>query len=814
MEPLVRVAFVCPRMTNAFSRTIWYSLQESAKALGVHLTAVLGGPIDHPRLPIPARRVYDLLDPTNFDGVLLHTASLSYHSDRASLNAFLGELGNLPVVSLGVALEGLPSVAIDQAKAIDDLVVHLHEHHGYRRFAFVTGPLEQIEARLRRDACLAALKRLGVPDERVEVFTGDYSRDSGAAAVRALTHQDRWPIALVCSNDEAALGAIDEAKALGVAVPTQLAVTGFDDVDLAALHEPSLTSVSQPFIRHAGQALTRLVALIRGRPVDNAAGKSSVEPARLIFRESCGCRPPTLEAPQDKSGVLRMVVDTQDNATDGFREFIRDWATDYLTAFEYLVDTGNASVLKSQWARYYARVAVEQERGVSFRRLFFGLEVLYGKRPGFAKALQENLLLAGAAESRKGTRDNLATRNFFFVLHNLETTIGQINDRDGLMALPVQQLSSLGIVGLALVRFGAPPTLVYLHTKWTPDRTVESWGPIGYPALLPEGLETTPSPAHRLVVALTGENSYLGYAVFWTEGHETFVCDFLANQFSGALQRLELLERIREQSQSLKESLEETQRMQKQLVETEKVASLGRLVAGVAHEINTPLGTGITGTSFLVERLAEVRAQFGASTLARSGLEQFFQQGQEALDGVLRNLMKAGELIQAFKGLGLDHGQGEWRPVHLHALFGDLGSVYQAELAQRGIVLRCELPEEGVMVYSQPSALVQVAGELLENAMVHAFPSTFTGSPLVIFQVERIDDVLRLAVTDNGRGLTPDERRHIFDPLYTTRRPEGHAGLGLHLAFQLITRTLEGQMTVASEPGAGSCFLCLIPLKR
>ncbi|HTH14794.1 MAG TPA: ATP-binding protein, partial [Spirochaetia bacterium] len=219
------------------------------------------------------------------------------------------------------------------------------------------------------------------------------------------------------------------------------------------------------------------------------------------------------------------------------------------------------------------------------------------------------------------------------------------------------------------------------------------------------------------------------------------------------------------------------------------------------------------GTSFLLDRLTDIQSQFAAGTLGRGGLEQFLAQGKEALDGVLRNLMKAGELIQAFKGLGLDHGQGEWKPVELGVLFGDLKVLYTGELAKRGIALHAELPSEPVLVYTQPSALVQVAGELLENAMEHAFPLGFSGNPQVLLQVEVSDRTLRLAVTDNGRGLESEERRHIFDPLYTTRRPEGHAGLGLHLAFQLVTRTLEGRMTVASEPGAGSCFLCSIPLK-
>lgn len=796
-------------MTNSFSRTLWYSLQEGAGSLGVRLTAVLGGPIDHPRLPIPARKVYDLLDPRNFDGVLLHTAALTYYSDDRAITRFLAELEGLPVVSFGVALEGITSVGVDQAAAVKHLVRHLHEQHGLRRFAFVSGPLEHIEARVRKAAFLAATVELGLDKGLIDVFPGDYDRASGAAAVRSLAARGEFPLGLVCSNDEEAIGAIDQARRLGISLPSQLAIVGFDDIELALLQEPSLTTVSQPLIRQAGRALTLLVDQVRG----NGPIVHEIEPAPILYRESCGCQPSRFLPPTDKPAFIWSLMATQTNTTETYLAFIKHWVSDYLTGFEYLLESGNPAVVRNLWGQYYLKIAGDRERGISFRKLLIGLEAIYGQHPAYPKAIQESLMLAGAAESRKGSRVDQETRTFFFRLHQVETLIGQINDRDDLAALSFLALSELGLSGVALVRFGAPPQVLYFHTRWTEGSASRTGDAVDYPALLPTDLDSLDLPCHRVVVSLTAESSFLGYALFWTDSPESFVCDFLANQFSGALQRVELLERVRAQRLSLEASLEETQRMQKQLVETEKVASLGRLVAGVAHEINTPLGTGITGTSFLLDRLGEVKAQFEAGALARSGLAQFFGQGQEALDGVLRNLMKAGELIQAFKGLGLDHGQGEWRPIELKTLFGDLASVYTVELRERGIELRAEVPLDDTMVYSQPSALVQVVGELLENAMDHAFPAGFGGDPQVLLQVSIQQGLLRLAVTDNGRGLNAEERRHIFDPLYTTRRPEGHAGLGLHLAFQLITRTLNGQMTVASDLGAGSCFLCLVPLK-
>lgn len=797
-------------MTTNFARTVWSTLQDGAASRGIRLTAVVGGYLDEQNgSRSPARRVYHHLDKQNFDGVLVFTGALGTFSDQADAEAFVRGLRPLPVVSIGVPVEGVPSLCLDQSGPVEELVRHLHSVHGFRRFAFLEGPPGQPEARARRAAFSAALGRLGVPEEDKVYFSGDFTKASGAAALKSLIDQAGGPTALVCVNDLSALGALEAAREAGVTVPGTIAITGFDDLALAVFQGPSLTSVPQPLIRQSLMALDLLVAAMDGDDSTPAV----VLPALVRYRESCGCTPRmTPFAPADKAAFLRDILGDQAQFTPGFLAFAREWVSDFLTSFEYFLDTDNRSVLKSLWGRYYRNPELLQGQGVSFRRLFLGLESLFGSHPRFEQVQRENLLLAGGAEARKGVLTEQTTRQFFYSLNAVETALGRVQSREDLRALSETAWAELGVEGVALVRFGAPPQLVYQSTRWTERTLGVQPVSVDYPALLPPVLVTDDQHAHRVVEALTTDETYLGYAVFWTNRVDVVACDLLARQFSGALQRIELLERIDLQSSALQASLDEARRMQQQLVETEKVASLGRLVAGVAHEINTPLGTGITGASYLLDRLGDVRRQFEAGTLARSVLEQFFAQGDEALTGVLRNLMKAGELVQAFKSLGLDHTQGEWKPIELRTLFGDLGTLYQAECLKKGIELRCEFPAAGLHVFSQPSALVQVVGELLENAMEHAFPTGFP-EPQVLLQVGVDDTNLRLAVTDNGRGLSADERRHLFDPLFTTLRAQGHAGLGLHLVFQLVNRTLGGSISVASEPGAGSCFLCVIPLK-
>ena len=805
MTKLHRVAFVTPGITTSFERSLWYSLLDASSAQGVKLTAVLAGPLGSFREP--GQRVHGLVHAQNFDGVILNTGALDGVMGAAALAKLVVQLGSLPVVSLGVPLDGLSCVAVDQKAAFVSLTRHLYDDHGFRRFAFVAGRPGQSEAEARRAGFWEVLKERGVEPEAVREFPGQFLRQDGTEAVRALAKGLAHPTALVCSSDDQALGALDECAALGIDVPGKVAVVGFDDFALAALHQPSLTTAQQPLVSEAGRALEILVQLLHGGPMVREILVPSVK-----YRESCGRHPRTEPKPLvHRADFVMNLLAAQENATSGFRAFLAEWISDYLTAFEYLLDTGNSSVLESQWLRYEAQPKAEQEQGPSLETLQVGLEALYSHHPRFFEASQENLLLAGVATRRQVARAAGLARSFYTQLHMVESGIGRVNDRTGLAEIPFSVFERLGIQGLALVRDAQPSVVIYFRHSWLPGSGGFEGAEVEFPILLP-GTPTFDPPSHRVVAALATEHVYLGYAVFWVGNQGSVVCDSLASWFASALLRIELFEQVKNQSELVRATLEETRRMQEQLVETEKVASLGRMVAGVAHEVNTPLGTGITGTSFLLERIKEVANLLAHGALSKSQLEQFFAQGQEALEGNLRNLLRAGDLIQAFKGLGIDHGKGEWKPVEIRGLFTDLESLYAEEFAKRQVRLKFELPAEKKFVYSQPASLIQVVGELLENTLEHAFRPGPKNPPQVVLQVEVQDSLLQIAVTDNGRGLSSEERRHLFDPLFTTARAQGHAGLGLHLAFRMVTSTLGGQMTVASEPGAGCCFLCQIPI--
>jgi DNA-binding LacI/PurR family transcriptional regulator len=453
-----RVAFVTPGITTSFERDLWYSLLDAASNRDVRLTAVVAGPLGP--FHEPGQRIHELVDPRNFDGVILSTGALDGMMGSSSLAKLVVRLGPLAMVSLGVPINGLSYVAVDQKSAFVTLTRHLYDNHGFRRFAFVAGRSGHYEAEARKAGFWEVLRERGVDPNQVREFPGQFLRQDGADAVRSLATSLTQPTALVCSSDEQALGALDECAVLGIDVPGKVAVVGFDDFAMSALHDPSLTTAQQPIISAAGRALEILVLRLQGGPVV----REIVEP-QVRYRESCGCHPRN-EAPPvtDQTSFLMDVVAAQDNATAGFRTFLAEWISDYLTAFEYLLETGNSAVLESQWSRYEAQPKADQEQGPSLQTLHTALETLYSHHPQYADASRKNLLLAGVASRRQVARAEGSARALFSRLHMVESGIGKVNDRAGLAEIPLSAFASLGILGRALVRAGQPQALIYFRS--------------------------------------------------------------------------------------------------------------------------------------------------------------------------------------------------------------------------------------------------------------------------------------------------------------------------------------------------------------
>jgi signal transduction histidine kinase len=256
---------------------------------------------------------------------------------------------------------------------------------------------------------------------------------------------------------------------------------------------------------------------------------------------------------------------------------------------------------------------------------------------------------------------------------------------------------------------------------------------------------------------------------------------------------------------ALEASLARLRATQAELVEAEKHAALGRLVRGVAHEINTPLGVCITGASHLDGLRRELEASLAGNRLRRSELEGYLQAGREVGALLLGNLRRLGDLVERFRQLAtaledeppVELALGDW----LRTLHGD----WQPRFAARGHHLELDIEAAAARQVLRPAVLREVLGELLDNALQHA---AVPGRPLrVQLRLHRQDDGLHLEVADDGVGLPSGSEAQVFDPFFTTARSRGQVGLGLHRAQILVSRVLGGHLAAARSGPGGSRFV-------
>ncbi|MCW2244344.1 trifunctional serine/threonine-protein kinase/ATP-binding protein/sensor histidine kinase [Azospirillum canadense] len=273
---------------------------------------------------------------------------------------------------------------------------------------------------------------------------------------------------------------------------------------------------------------------------------------------------------------------------------------------------------------------------------------------------------------------------------------------------------------------------------------------------------------------------------------------------------------LSEQSEVLRRTLDEVsaaharlQETQQQLVQAEKMAALGQLVAGVAHEINTPLGVALTAASFLADETHRIAKGIEAGKLRRAEFDAYATTAVDSTTLLLSNLSRAADLVQGFKQVAADQTSDERRVFTLDDWIGDLVLSLRPMWQKPGHRLTVDCPEH-IQLDNYPGALAQILTNLISNTLVHGFEAGHVGQ-LGISVTEPDPDSVEIVYTDDGRGIAPDNLPSIFDPFYTTRRAHGSTGLGLHIVYNLVAQRLGGTIKVTSEIGAGVRFTLRFP---
>ena len=326
------------------------------------------------------------------------------------------------------------------------------------------------------------------------------------------------------------------------------------------------------------------------------------------------------------------------------------------------------------------------------------------------------------------------------------------------------------------------------------------------------------TPGKRSVLLCThGQRNHFGH-------QQSRIFEGLAPLAGQAFERLQarereraLLEQTRTQNEALKAEVAERNRAEKQLedaqfqlIHSEKMSSLGRLVAGMAHEINTPLGVAFTANSVVSESINELQGLHRNRALTKGDLKRLLRAAEDAVALTTQNLERAAEFIKSFKEVSVDRHSQKWRRVEIEGYLNQVITTLQPLIAQSALTI--SVRSEGPIKFTTlPGAIAQIVTNLVQNALVHAFPKGKIGS--IIFTCARRKDTVELRYEDNGAGMQPTTVQSAFEPFFTTQSGAGGSGLGLFIVHELVTGPLSGTIGLHSEPGQGTQIIMSWPIQ-
>ena len=348
-------------------------------------------------------------------------------------------------------------------------------------------------------------------------------------------------------------------------------------------------------------------------------------------------------------------------------------------------------------------------------------------------------------------------------------------------------------------------------------------------------LPDSPQSSHTLIIALAFQQTPLGIAVFCLPevqsqhnpqlGILKRFCAYLAlslyqeadqnyqqsllDQLSSSHDALESKQQqLEEQNQQLGHTLDQLTETQADLIEAEKMASLGNLVAGISHEINTPIGVCLTAASSLQEKTNQLSQAFISKNLSQKRLHTFLQESEEHLNIVLKNIQRAAHLVKSFKQVSVDQSTEALRQFnlheYLHAVEQSLGSVLHSPNYQ--LTINC--PSE-LEMYSYPGSLAQIITHLITNSVTHGFNQRTHGQ--ILIEIHKEGSKLLLCYQDDGHGLSAEQLKTHFDPFNTTRRHHNNCGLGTFIIYNEVKHRLQGGITCHSIPGHGVSYTLVLP---
>ncbi len=266
---------------------------------------------------------------------------------------------------------------------------------------------------------------------------------------------------------------------------------------------------------------------------------------------------------------------------------------------------------------------------------------------------------------------------------------------------------------------------------------------------------------------------------------------------------------LQESNDELETIIENLRETQNKLVESEKLAGLGRLVAGVAHEISTPVGIGLTGSSHLEFLAEDIFQKYELDKMTQEDLQNYLKSSKELISVINSNLNRTADTIRSFKQVAVDQTSEQKRLFKLKAYIKGILISIDSLMQDKKIDIKIDCDEE-LGIVSYPGFFAQIITNLVVNSITHGFKNSNNGK--ISFTIEKVENQLNFKYSDNGEGIPKENLLKIYEPFFTTNKEEGSSGLGMNIIYNLVTTNLKGSIDCQSELGNGVNFTIKIPL--
>lgn len=269
-----------------------------------------------------------------------------------------------------------------------------------------------------------------------------------------------------------------------------------------------------------------------------------------------------------------------------------------------------------------------------------------------------------------------------------------------------------------------------------------------------------------------------------------------------------LEKKVEERTLELKQSMEKLERTQEHLIESEKLASLGGLVAGVAHEINTPVGLSLTGITHFSDMTKKLKKDYEDENLSEEEFKNYIEMSYNLAHTIRLNLEKTAQLVKSFKQVAVDQSVEEKREINLHKYINEVVISLHNRLKQSKVNVEINCPK-ALKLSTYPGDISQILTNLIMNSLIHGFDKTMQGT--IHIGVIESENEITLVYQDNGKGIKKEYLKKIYEPFFTTNREGGGTGLGLNIIYSLVNKKLNGTITCKSQEGQGVEFTIILP---